>query len=197
MSSLAQLMAKQDNLKRSAEAITPHGGANVNHPGIQKQRFEEIKVPIYQCLASTFYEIWKKHSDKYKDNSNQHNINNSKDNEQLEIEIRLGAIVLNNYRYKSQITEKLAIVINDQHRKTFGSNLIFESGIDETHAEYLQSKVLTSEDFEVTELVSVLLCCVFLLKRVCICSVVLLFILMFVLVFIIYVSVYSSLSFAC
>ena len=152
MSHLAELMAKQDNLKRTADAITPHD-ADANRSGVQKQRFQETTLPIYQCIANTFYEIWKKYSDQYK-SSIINQTDHSKQKRELEIEIRFGAVVLNNYRYKSQITEKLALVINDQHRRAYGSNLTFVSGIDETHAKYLQSKVLTSQDFEKTELVS-------------------------------------------
>ena len=151
MSHLAELTAKQDNLKRTADAIASHDGDG-NRSGLQKQRFQETTLPIYQCVANTFYEIWKNFNEKYKSNvCNQDG--HPKQKKELEIEIRLGAIVLNNYRYKSQITEKLAIVITDQHRKSYGSNLTFVSGIDETHAKHLQSKVLTSQDFEITKLV--------------------------------------------
>ena len=144
---LLELASKQDqlsSLKRSADQMSSSSTSrSVTTPSSQRPKFEETKLAIFQVLAQKLHEIWKLNKDHPKRNN-------------LEIEIRIGAVVLNNHRYKSQIHEKLAVVITDQHRQSYGSNLIFESGIDEIHASYLQQNALKGTEFDISVLVRII-----------------------------------------
>ena len=145
---LLELASKQDqlsSLKRSADQMSSSStNRSITTPSSQRPKFEETKLAIFQVLAQKLHEIWKLNKDHPKRNN-------------LEIEIRIGAVVLNNHRYKSQIHEKLAVVITDQHRQSYGSNLIFESGIDEIHASYLQQNALKGTEFDISVLVRIII----------------------------------------
>lgn len=109
--------------------------------GIKKQKIGNEGTPFYETIATSLFEIWKTIR-------NDVNTNKSIEISKVEIEIRVGHILSESRRWKSQSSKKQICCISDSQRSELGLN--FKSGVDEIYVEHLK-RILTSDSFHIEQ----------------------------------------------
>jgi hypothetical protein len=109
--------------------------------GTKKQRIGNEGSPFYETIATSLFEIWKKIR-------NDVNTSKSIDISKVEIEIRVGHLLSESRRWKSQTSRKLICCISDSQRADLCLN--FKSGVDETYVEHIK-RILTSDKFDIVQ----------------------------------------------
>lgn len=103
----------------------------------KRSAIEDVLVSLSHALGSSLHEIWTLSTTKSTEERNN-----------IEVEFRIGMIVLEDSRWKPQATEKLALKVDESTRARHG--LKFVSGIDECHArsvrEYMASSLFQAEE---------------------------------------------------
>lgn len=97
------------------------------------------KMNIKEAIEAVFTEFWLKF-----------HILSDLEQEELEIELRLGMIISDFYRWKVQSNEDIVIQLSEQNRLV-GSSLTFRAGVDETFVNELHSFVLRASEFVIEE----------------------------------------------
>jgi hypothetical protein len=130
-----------NELASKQEKIRGLAGDNSSNRAVKKQRIGNEGSPFYETIATSLFEIWKKI---------RHDVNTTKsiDVSKVEIEIRVGHLLSDCRRWKSQSSRKQICCISDSQRADLGLN--FKSGVDEIYVEHIK-RILTTDKFDIVQ----------------------------------------------
>jgi hypothetical protein len=124
MNNLLSLANKRDKLIASTES--ENKSRRVAYDS------NESRCPFMEGIAKSLFSTWK-------------SLQDFEEKSKIEIEFRVGMIVLNDFRWMPTISENLVLVLTDETKQRLKESVKFVPGIDETHLHNLNSNVFSSK----------------------------------------------------